>query len=727
MKNLAIILVVSSLYSITFVQNFMIKRADTKFRNEYFTDAIDIYLKIAQVNDSNAHVTSMLGHSYRNINDFTNAEVWYAKAVMHDDVEPSVLLYYAEMLKSNQKYDQALVWMEKYRAIQESDVRPLRHVENKNYVELLKLESTTVNIKILELNTEQTDFGVAFLNKNQVVFSSSRGDIKFFGRKNKRDYTPFLNLYTADVKNWELENVRPFYEELNSKLHDGPVAFSKDGNEVYITRNIFLKRSRYEERVNRLMIFRAVFDGVNWSTDQSLPFNSEDYSCGHPALSPDGQSLYFISDMPGGYGETDIYVSHRDGDGWSKPQNLGKVINTPGREMFPYVHSDGTLYFSSDGYATLGGLDILVSKKNEKGYENPFNLGSPINSSADDFAFVLSNDGYNGFLSSNRRETSNDDIYNFTIRPKPPTAEIDYIETERYVESVSISPLINDIAGDCKVFNVSEYSKKSVMGGTVEFNSTTNQLTYKPENGFFGNDTIYYTICDTIPLNNGCSNSYIAINVRDVYYGLKGLVVEKGTNTPVSGIKVDLLDDEMQPLNKKLTEESGDFLFNLLKDKTFNVRLVKEGYLTKNIQVSTFNIAPGVQDIKEVIEIEPMKVGVSFSLKILFDTGKWNIRPDAAQELDEKALTFLNDNPGVKIELSAHTDSRGRAESNMTLSQRRADSAVQYLISKGISSNRMVAKGYGQTLLINKCKPGVKCSEEEHQENRRVEIKVLSF
>lgn len=727
MKSLVVILFVSSLYSISFVQNFMIKRADTKFRNEYFTEAIDIYLKVAKENESNMYILSMLGHSYRQINDFSNAELWYSKAVQNENVEPTVFLYYAEMLKANQKYDEAIEWMDKYRQIQSNDVRPLRHVENKNYVEMLKLESTSVNIKLLGFNSDQTDFGVAFLNGKQVVFSSSRGGTKFLDRKNKRDYTPFLNLYTADIKNWELENVRPFYEELNSKLHDGPVAFSNDGNEVFITRNIFLKRSRYEERINRLMIFRAVFDGIKWSQDQSLPFNSEEYSCGHPALSPDGQSMYFVSDMPGGYGETDIYVSHRDGDGWSKPQNLGEIINTPGREMFPYVHSDGTLYFSSDGYATLGGLDILVSKKNEKGFESPFNLGAPINSSADDFAFVLSNDGYNGFLSSNRRVSSNDDIYQFTIRPKPPKAVIDYVDAERYVESVTFKPLKNDIAGDCKVFTINSFSEKSVKGGDVVLNTKTNELTYKPNYGFFGNDTIFYSICDTIQLYGGCSKTYIAINVRDVYYGLRGLVVEKGTNIPVPGIKVDLFDNEMHPIEHKLTETGGDFLFNLLKDRTFNVRLVKDGYLTKNIQISTFNVAPGVQDIKEVIEIEPMKVGVSFSLSILFDTGKWNIRPDAAQELDEKALTFLNDNPGVKIELSAHTDSRGKAESNMTLSQRRADSAVQYLISKGISPDRMIAKGYGQTQLINKCKPGITCTELEHQENRRVEIKILSF
>lgn len=728
MKSLVTVLLASFLYSVPFFQNIMIQRADSKFRDEYYTEAMNIYLKVAQVNDSNTHVLSMLGDCYRMVNDFASAEVWYSKAVARPDVKPQTLFYYAEMLKANMKYAEAIEWMEKYNSsISQGDIRALRHVENKNYVEMLKLESANVNIKLLDFNTSQTDFGTAFLNNSQVVFSSSREGTKFYDRKNRRDYTPFLNLFTADVDGWEFKNVRPFAHELNSNLHDGPVVFSNDGKEVFITRNIYLKRSRYEERVNRLMIFRATFDGAKWSADEPLPFNSTDYSCGHPALSPDGQYLYFISDMPGGYGQTDIYVSKREGDSWGTPKNLGDNINTPGREMFPYIHSDGTLYFSSDGYATLGGLDILVAKKTSEGFENPFNLGSPINSPADDFAFVLSCDGYNGFLSSNRRENNNDDIYHFTIRPKPPVAVADYVETERYVQQLKILPMGNDKVGDCKVIEIKSVSDKSKMGGKVSVGSLPGEIVYEPTDGFFGMDTIHYTICDTLKAYGGCSDSYIAINVKDVYYGLIGLVVEKGTNKPVSDIKVDLFDSNMQPIDYKLTGIDGDFLFNLLKDKNYTVRLVKEGYLTKNVPISTFNVPPGVQKVKEVIEIEPMKVGISFSLSIHFDTGKWNIRPDAAKELDEKALTFMNDNPTVKIELSAHTDSRGKPESNMLLSQRRAESVVSYLISKGISPDRLIAKGYGQTMLLNKCKPGVTCTETEHQQNRRVEIKILSF
>ncbi len=728
MKQLAFILIISFLYNLPFYQNLMINRADERYEKEFFADAISIYQKVAQYNDSNLHVISKLADSYRMVNDFENAERWYARAVSFDNTDPIMFFYYAEMLKVNQKYDEAIKWMEKYHAERTDDIRALRHVENRNYVEMLKLDSLSIELKYLALNSNNSDFGVSFINENQVLFASTRKGAKFLDRKNKRDYTPFLDIFTADVEDWELVNIRPYSEELSTNLHDGPAVLTKDGKEIFFTRNVYLKRSRYEERINRLMIYSAIFDGEKWTDIEPLPFNSENYSCGHPVLSPDGQKLYFSSDMPGGFGKTDIWVVERIGSDWSDPKNLGKNINTPGREMFPYVHADGTLYFSSDGYATLGGLDILAARSTPSGYENPFNLGYPINSPADDFAFVLSSDGFNGYLSSNRKTSSNDDIYKFSIRPKPPIAVTDYIETDRYVEKVSILPLKNDVLGDGKVIGISNFSKSSVKGGSVSFNPKKQELVYSPpSSNFFGFDTIHYTVCDTFSLYQGCSQGLIAVNVKNVYYGLKGLVVEKGSNTPVSGVDVTLLDENMQTITHISTGETGDFLLDLLKNKFFYVRLVKEGFLTKNLHISTINIAPGVQDILEKIEIEQIKAGISFSLLILFDTGKWNIRPDAAKELDEKALTFLNDNPNVKIELSAHTDSRGSAQSNIRLSQQRAQSAVNYLISKGIDPSRMVAKGYGQEKLLNHCKPGVKCSEEEHQENRRVEVTILSF
>jgi outer membrane protein OmpA-like peptidoglycan-associated protein/tetratricopeptide (TPR) repeat protein len=726
MKTIATIILLISLYNIPFFQRIMTKQADKKYQREYYAEAIKIYSKIAAVNDSNAHVLSKLADSYRMVNDFKNAEKWYAKAVKFNDVNPSAYLYYAEMLKINEKYDSAMVWMEKYQSTDNEDVRPLRHIENKSYVELLKMDSTRIEIDFININSDFSDFGVSFINDKQVVFSSTRNGKTLLGRQNRRDNLPFFDMFIADVDNWQLTNVRLFSEELKSNLHDGPATFSKDGNEVYFTRNIYLKRSRYEERINRLMIYRSVKDSVKWGKVELLHFNSEEFSCGHPTLSADGQKLYFASDMPGGSGNTDIWVVERNGDSWGDPTNLGESINTPGREMFPYIHLDGTLYFSSDGYATLGGLDILACRPSESGFLLPVNLGYPINSPSDDFAFSLSSDGFNGYLSSNRKISASDDIYKFTIRPKPPIAVADKVETERYTKKVSILPISNDILGDGKVINITDFSNKSVNGGEVKFNSKKQEMEYFPPNEYFGLDTIFYTVCDTFTNYKGCSQSYIAIDVKNVYYGLEGLVVFKGTNQPVPDVEITLLDDHNKVITNDATSNLGSFKLDLIKNKKFTVKVFKDGYVSKNIPLSTIDIPPGTQKIKEVIEIEELK-GLTFELMILFDLNKANIRPDAAKELDEKALTFLLENPKVRIELSAHTDSRGSNVNNKSLSQRRADSAVQYLISKGIDPKRMVSKGYGEEKLLNKCKDGVYCTEAEHQRNRRVEITVLSY
>lgn len=707
-------------------QKFTQKRADRKFEKEYYIDAIKLYSKVMKKNPYNGMAASRLADSYRLINDFKNAEYWYAKAVVLDSNEPLNYYYFAEALKNNQKYDSALYMMERYHQVKDQDMRALRHIENKSYVELLKADSAKFTLNYLSLNTDFTEFGVAFRNDKSVVFSAARQIENLKDKTHKRDNSPFLNLYSAELENWDLKNISMLGEGVNTPMHEGPVCFSKDGLTMFFTRNNYLKKSTKEGRVNRLKIYSAQFDGTSWINIKELPFNSNDYSCGHPALSVDGKTLYFVSDMPGGYGETDLYRVDFDGDNFSSPVNLGNQINTEGKEMFPFVSKKGELYFSSNGYATLGGLDVLVCAPTaEKQFGRPVNIGYPISSSADDFAFVLASDGFHGYFASNRRKSDNDDIYQFSITPKPPVAVPDYVEIDKNMDAF-IFPLENDKMGDGKLLVMETYTQNTKSGGSVLFNPRSKGFEYKPATGFVGVDTIFYTIADTIQAYKGTSSSYVAIKVKDVYYGLVGLVVMKGSGKPVPGVKITLMENDVE-IKTLETDSLGGFLVDLDKDKKYGVKLEKEGYLAKTVFVSTFNIQPGIQKIKEVIEIEEMKIGAKFAINIYFDTGKSNIRPDAAQELDEKVYTFLFNNPTVKIELSAHTDSRGTAASNEKLSQSRAESSVKYLIGRGIDPARLIAKGYGEYQLMNGCKDGVKCTEAEHQQNRRVEIKVLSY
>lgn len=726
MKTLSFVLLTSFLLNFPLYNKYISSRADRNFEKEYYPKAIKLYSKLAQSDSTNTHAFTRLADSYRLVNDFQNAELWYEKVVNREDANTISLYHYAEMLKYNNKHQQALLWMEKYQLKEKNDIRAQRHLSINFFRELLEMESINVNLKYLDMNSDFTEFGAAFLSKNQVVFSSSRHGARFFDRKNPRDNQPFYNLYIAELEQGEFTNITAFAPELTSAVHEGPVCFTPDCKEIFFTRNVYLKPSRHHERTNRLMILHATLEDGKWANITVLPFNSEEYSCGHPAISADGKKLFFVSDMPGGFGHSDIYYVDRNGDAWGEPVNLGETINTPGKEMFPFLYSDGTLYFSSDGYATFGGLDIFAAKPSQKGFEKPVNLGTPINSIADDFAYVLAENGYSGYLSSNRRQSTIDDIYYFNFLPKAPQAMPDLVNTYRFTEKVEVIPLQNDLPGDGKKLSITEFTVNTNSGGRVSLNPENQTLTYFPAEGFWGMDTVFYTVCDDLTIHQGCSKSYIVFNVRDSYYGLKGLVVMKGTEEPVEGVKVTLLDANMNPIADQATNKEGTFQLDLLKDRNFFVNLEKRGFASKTVPVSTINVPEGTQGLKELIEIEKLE-GLTFELFILFDLGKWNIRPDAARELDEKAVTFLTQNPDVTIELSAHTDSRGNARSNMTLSQRRAESAVNYLISKGIDPSRMVAKGYGQERLLNNCVPGVKCSEEEHQRNRRVEISVTSY
>jgi outer membrane protein OmpA-like peptidoglycan-associated protein/tetratricopeptide (TPR) repeat protein len=605
------------------------RRADALYEKEFYHDAIKKYTKLTEKGKINLNIATRLGHSYRKVNDFSNAAAWYAQAVNIENVDPEVYYYYAEMLRAINQHQEALQWYQKYAGLNPGDTRAAEILKDPDYINTIDITSLYGVLTPIETGFNRSEFGLAFMNQQQVVFSSVRESESVMNHKNKRENRPFYNLYTADIVNWKLENIRPFDGGINSHLHEGPVVFTSDGKEMYFTRNSHTARSRFRSNpVNHLMIYRAEFDGNQWTNVQPLPFNSSSYSCGHPAISADGKKLYFVSDMPGGLGETDIYVVEKTENGWSTPQNLGNTINTAGRELFPFIAPNGALYFSSDGHVSLGSLDVFVAEWKNNMFQKPLNLGYPVNSSADDFGFVLAQDMVNGFFSSNRQNSAQDDFYHFEIKKRPDIYVLDFI--------------IKDSG-----------SKETINNVLVSFS---------------------------------------------------------GNNLP-----------------EILSDQNGGINLEVDGNKSYAVRLQKEGYLSFETTISA-RIKPRGQTIeKEIIEIEKITEDISFELNIYFDSGSSVIRQESLVDLDGKALKFLEDNPGISVELGAHTDSRGNPNTNLLLSQQRAQSAVDYLVTKGIHPDRLLAKGYGDTQIRNHCLKGVDCSDEEHQQNRRVEIRVTSF
>ncbi|MCK4562708.1 MAG: OmpA family protein, partial [Flavobacteriaceae bacterium] len=373
-----------------------------------------------------------------------------------------------------------------------------------------------------------------------------------------------------------------------------------------------------------------------WTLKEKLPFNDVDYSIGHPALNHDDTKLYFVSDMPGGYGETDIYVVDINEDGsFGEHRNLGNKINSAGKEMFPYIGKDNILYFSSDGYEGLGKQDIFASKIYDNTVSAPLNLEAPINSEDDDFAFIIDDVRDRGFFSSNRKEgKGDDDIYSFLALPGL------YIHCTQAITGVVKSESTGEI----------------LPGATVELRSQLGEV-------------IETTIADqtnaTYTLNNAlCDSTYVVVGIN------KGYLNDEQSISTVNDIGADAL-----ALNLNLPDQ----------------------FISNKVNINT----------------------------IYFDFDKFSIREDAAKELD-KVVQVMNEHPKLKIEAGSHTDSRGVAAYNQILSEKRAKSTVDYIVSKGIDASRITFQGYGDTQLVNKCAKGTRCSKEEHQLNRRTEFKIAN-
>lgn len=495
-------------------------------------------------------------------------------------------------------------------------------------------------IKNLDINTEYSDFGTAFLGKDRIIFAAPTQDVKIVKNTWKENGQPFLDLYTGIITDdRQAIDKKKMPGDVNTKYHEAGVAISKDLKTVYFTANNFYEKKYLTDSsgVNNLQMFRASLDVEGkWTLKEKLPFNHVEYSVGHPALNHDDTKLYFVSDMPGGYGDTDIYVVDINEDGsFGEPRNLGEKINTKKKEMFPYIGKDDILYFSSDGHDGLGDLDIFASQIFDNSVSVPLNLGAPINSKDDDFAFIIDDIKDRGFFSSNRKEgKGDDDIYSFLALPGL------YIHCTQAITGVVRSESTGEI----------------LPGATVELR---NQL------GEVLETTVASQTDATYILNNAlCDSAFVVVGMLKGY-----LNDEKSVNT-VNDIESEALVADLN---------------------------LPDQFVSNKVNINT----------------------------IYFDFDKFNIREDAAKELD-KVVQVMNEYPELKIEASSHTDSRGTDAYNQTLSEKRAKATVDYIVSKGIDVSRLTFKGYGESQLVNDCATETSCSEDEHQLNRRTDFTIAN-
>ncbi|MFK8310589.1 OmpA family protein, partial [Capnocytophaga canimorsus] len=409
-------------FSGSYAQNKDLEKANKLYNSFAYVDAISIYERIARKGFENQELLERLGNSYYFNADYRNALVWYEKLFSNSEYEvskPEYYYRYAQSLKSAERYEESDAMMNRFIALTEEDNRGTIFEENRNYQQVIAKNSGRMDLHLVDINTEYSEYGTAFYG-DKVVFAASNNSL--FKPTSYWTGETFYNLYEARRDSIALSKKSEFSSVLSTKFNESTAVFTADGNTVYFTRNNYINKKVGMDSDNAILlkILKSTKDANGrWSKPVELPFNSNVYSVAHPALSPDEKYLYFASNMRGSRGASDIFrVEILSGGGYGKPENLGENVNTDGRESFPFISKNNVLYFASDGFPGLGGLDIFAAQIRPDGsLGKAVNVGRPANSPDDDFCYVIDSDTRVGFLTSNRSGgVGKDDIYSFYER-----------------------------------------------------------------------------------------------------------------------------------------------------------------------------------------------------------------------------------------------------------------------------------------------------------------------
>ncbi|MDP4683319.1 MAG: OmpA family protein [Crocinitomicaceae bacterium] len=743
MKTILLILSIIALGFNSLAQAGKLKKADNYYSKLAYSYAAPLYEELIGSEVDSPKLKSKLASSYYNMGDMINAEKYYAQMISSNEATKEDFFFYAQALKQIGNYTESDRWMAKVNDTAQADLRGISFIENSSYVQQIEKQGIRFTINNLSINTAFADFGgYPSVDSKSSYFVSSRRKRVAVQNEWSWDSKRFLDLYKASVEtDKQLSNAELITKRVNTRFHEGPLCFSPDNKTVFFTRNNISKgkNRRDQKGIQNLKLFKSTIDAEGkWLNEEVLNFNSTEYSVGHPSISTDGKTLYFASDMPGGFGGADIYKVNLNPDGtYGQPVNMGKEINTEGQEMFPWISSDGNLFFSSNGHVGLGGLDVFVMLADKNGaFGKMMNVGKPLNSQNDDFAFTMNPDNKTGYFSSNREGgKGDDDIYSYTLlKPFKTSLSVQGIITDLRTKEILPGATVNLTDDKGKIIQTVTADEKGTYSFDVE-----PELNYKVEatkDAYFDNSGSF----TTINLDPTLEVITKDLNLeKDPGLSLYALITDKKSGLPLEGVILTLIDNMTGEKTTYTTGASGDFRKPLADKKidnqgSYNFIVQKEGYFTKTVTYNTKFNKPGqynvhealdlsldaeVKDLSELVKINPIN----------FDLNKFNIRADAAKELD-KIVEIMNKYPNMVVELGSHTDCRASIKYNETLSDKRAKASAAYIKAKITNPSRIYGKGYGESRLINDCgcEGNVKstCSEEEHQLNRRTEFKVIS-
>ncbi len=875
-----------------------IENGDLHFAKGEYLKAAQYYKKATRDKsaDTRQQAFGKLGNAYKILNEYQKAEDAYEKAIaLNSNVQPEVLYNYAQVLKAAGKYEEAVTQYENYIRVSPNDKHAreaLKFCQEIKYYLSKPMEYAVKNTETI--NTSQAEFS-PFVMNNKLVFIAERTSFDFVEYNvNSSNGQPFLNMYVSTIKGTQLKKSKTLSRKINSDYHEGPACVSADGHTLYFTRVMPFKKGT----TNHAKIFTATGSDRNWRDIQALPINSDEFSIAHPGISPDNNVLFFASNMPGGYGGKDLYMSKRNGEGWSVPVNLGPDINTTGDEMFPSARKDGVLFFASNGLPGFGGLDIYSAKSVDGRWLLNRNEGLSLNSSADDFGITFLNDTI-GYFSSNRAGGKGmDDIYIFTYTNKSMVLSGTVLLTENsksYAKDKKVVLLDNrgnaidstktnqkgyfefkNLQADKKYMAVVEENDPTLTGKARFYLAEKDSVIHRVTGPVGGNRFVFrnlpvdpnglpdlYTEDDlvfagalmtgptgAVALKNAklklvndfgdvveetSTNEFGAFAFRNIPSDQNYLISIEETEVALAeGTKITLTNKSGKEI-KTFYKTKGKFAFKILQsDKTvlnemdaedvnlimglygymydqdkkpvINAKLtVKEEdgsnpktYVTtdkgkfnfknldaeKNYMFEADENDPSLKGVKRIYIADSKGkiykvidlVGGKFSFKLLeadksalgefvvddpwlkvaemkkkpetvvtntvtkkpeeekeetmiivesinYAFGDYKLGPDGEKVLN-KAVEVMKENPRLIMEINSHTDSQSSSGFNMTLSNKRAQAAVDYLVLKGINRTRLKSKGYGETKLLNKCADGVECSEDEHKVNRRTEFKI---
>lgn len=744
MKKLIFLAIVLIAHTLVNAQTGTLEKANRYFNLLSYDKAIILYESLLGSKVDNSQLKAKLAQSYLFVNQVDKAVEKYAEAFSLDNslsVEHN--LYYAQSLKSLGRYAESDQWMAKYNEQKKGSLIADNYVKNKDYLEKINSSEKHFTIGNVAFNSSKSDFGgYNFSKGNSLFFISSRGfrPVQWkYGWNGDR----FLDLYNLKLtESAKAQKPKRIKNTVNSRYHEGPICFNADESMVYFTRNNLSsgKLRRDAKGIQNLTILIAeVDDEGNWINIKSLKINSKDYSVGHPSISKDGKTLYFASDMPGGFGGADLYKATILEDGnLGAPINLGKTINTEGQEMFPWIAPNGQLFFASNGLMGLGGLDNFVAELDEQGnVTNYQHCGKEINSSMDDFGLSFMPDGKTGYFSSNRTDgLGGDDIYTFNlIKPFIFKLVLSGQVADKDNKEILPGTLIQLLDENDKVIGSVTADEK----GRYAFNVDPGKV-YKLK----FSDPLYDNLAIEVPVKQASGAMIIDAELsKKPDFGILCLVNDAVDALPLEGVTVLVKEKKTgKILLSNTTEKEGAVnaaLENVkIGDKMeIEITVSKGGYLTKTDRIILTVDRPGTINLHEKMNVNLSKLDVGMDLATLidikpiyFDLGKSVIRKDAAVELD-KIIKVMNEYPTMVVELGSHTDCRGSIASNAKLSDNRAKASAEYIKKKITNPQRISGKGYGESkLIINcPCEGTVKstCPETEHQKNRRTEFIIIKM